>query len=313
MADSEKITGWEQAEDRDKLTIRERARLSKEEIRSYGVFLLIFLLMLYISVRGTTSDQLFNWPVVLITVLFGFMDSAAGMGFGTAVTPLLLVMGYGSLEIIPAIMIQQAFAGISTSYLHKELGNIKWQLRPPSESVKLAFILFLSGCGAAVLSITSVYFLLPVKELWIKLYVGFLLAFMGIISLFSLNGIKAYRPEKLFAYGALAGFNKGIGGGGYGPVVTLGGMLSGVPPKSMTAITALAEGLVCIVSVINWEILRHGGTAVDYGLLPSMILGSGVCIIAAPYTVRILPGKTLRKVIPAYCLIICLIHFGKMI
>ncbi len=313
MADPERITGWEEAEDRDRLTMRERARLTKEEIRSYGIFSLLFVLMLFLSVKSLSSDQLFCWPVVAITVLFGFMDSAAGMGFGTAVTPLLLVMGYGSLEIIPAIMIQQAFAGLSTAYIHKELGNISWRLKPPSESVKLALILFLSGCLAAVVSITSVYFLLPVKEVWIKLYVGFLLAFMGIISFFTLNRTKAYRPKKLFAFGALAGFNKGIGGGGYGPVVTLGGMLSGVPPKSMTAITALAEGMVCIASVINWEILRRKGTAVDYLLLPSMILGSGVSIIAAPYVVRILPGKTLKKIIPAYCLIICLVHFGKML
>ena len=313
MADCNKLKGWEKTEEQEAKSIGDRARLSLREIRSYGVFLALFCLVLFLSVRTSSNEQVFYWPVVTITILFGFMDAAAGMGFGTAVTPLLLVMGYGSLEIIPSIMIQQAFAGLSCSYIHRELGNVEWSLKPLSESVKLALILFLSGCGATVLSITSVYLLFPVGEIWIKLYVGFLLAFMGIFSLFSLNRIKEYRPGKLFAFGALAGFNKGIGGGGYGPVVTLGGVISGVPPKSMTAITALAEGMVCIVSIINWLILGSRGIQTDYLLLPSMILGSGVSIIAAPYAVRVLPGRTLKRIIPLYCLVICLIHFGKMI
>ncbi|RLB39769.1 MAG: sulfite exporter TauE/SafE family protein, partial [Deltaproteobacteria bacterium] len=46
------------------------------------------------------------------------------------------------------------------------------------------------------------------------------------------------------------GFNKGVGGGGYGPVVTVGGILSGVPVKSMLAVTAVSEGTVCVFSII---------------------------------------------------------------
>ena len=38
--------------------------------------------------------------------------------------------------------------------------------------------------------------------------------------------------QRMIFWGGLAAFNKGIGGGGYGPVVTIGGILSGIPVKT---------------------------------------------------------------------------------
>lgn len=45
-------------------------------------------------------------------------------------------------------------------------------------------------------------------------------------------------------------YSKGVGGGGYGPVVTVGGVISGVPVKSMLAVTAISEGTVSAFAII---------------------------------------------------------------
>ena len=46
--------------------------------------------------------------IILIAFIFEFMDSAAGMGFGTGLTPLLLILGYSPLQVVPTLLISQA-------------------------------------------------------------------------------------------------------------------------------------------------------------------------------------------------------------
>ena len=47
-------------------------------------------------------------------------------------------------------------------------------------------------------------------------------------------------------FGALAGFNKGVGGGGYGPVVTIGGLLSAGEAPIMTTVPSTGDQLPCV-------------------------------------------------------------------
>ncbi len=100
-------------------------------------------------------------------------------------------------------------------------------------------------------------------------------------------------------WAALAGFNKGVGGGGYGPVVTIGGLLAGVPVKSMLAVTAISEGTVSTLAVITW--------------LPSFMLATMFSAVAAPYMTRVFPEKLWKIVVPAYCLLLTAYAFYKII
>ncbi len=317
----EKIMGWEVSRqlEKDKPTVRERLIPQKSELTAAGLslslFLLLFLLACYAPgiYRDRASDipvRLINWWVVILAVVLEFLDSAAGMGYGTAITPLLMLLGYDPLQIVPAVMIQQAAAGLTTAFLHREFSNVEWRFRPLSETVRLCLIITVAGCIATIVSITAVYAVFKTAENWIRLYVAVLLIIMGVVSLVRSAKKRPYQPMKMFFFGALAGFNKGIGGGGYGPVVTIGGLLSGVPVKTMTAVTSFSEGIVCTVSVIVWLSLMKYGVNPDFILLPSMLLGSMVAVVAAPYAVKIIPQKTWNWFVPAYscCLaVFCLI------
>jgi len=46
--------------------------------------------------------------VIILAFLFETMDSFAGMGFGTGLTPLLLLMGYEPLQVVPILLISEA-------------------------------------------------------------------------------------------------------------------------------------------------------------------------------------------------------------
>jgi uncharacterized membrane protein YfcA len=331
----ENVLGWETSVTQDRLSIKERMGLSRSELKAALVSLAVLSILFVISCvlagnpfentqrissgvlnsnewLGTNHWEII-WAVVGLAIIFEFLDSSAGMGYGTALTPLLLLMGYRPMQIIPVIMIQQACAGLIGAYMHKEYGNVEWRFRPLSETVKLLLIIAGMGILAVICSITSIYAVFKLGEVWIKLYVVFLLLLMGVTALFSWNKTSVYRPRRMYFFGALAGFNKGIGGGGYGPVVTIGGLLSGIPAKTMMAITAFSEGLVCLVSIFVWFFWMNHGIVIDFILLPSMVLGSILSVIAAPYVTRVFPEVAWRVVVPIYCCVLAGVCFWKLI
>jgi len=260
-----------------------------------------------------TDNWSIVWYVVAIAMFFEFMDASAGMGFGTALTPLLLVLGFDPKQIVPVVMIQQGVAGLVGAFLHREFENVEWRFRPMSETIKLWLIIALVGCLAVAFSITAVYAYLKVAKIWIKLYVACLLVMMGLISLYQGRKERPYRPKRMFFFAALAGFNKGVGGGGYGPVVTVGGLIAGVPVKSMLAVTAISEGTVSTFAILVWLALLTSGVTIDYILLPSLMIATIFSAVAAPYMIRVFPEKLWKVVVPAYCVIVSGICFWNII
>jgi len=162
-------------------------------------------------------------------------------------------------------------------------------------------------------SITAIYALFKVAKVWIKLYVAMLLLVMGLISLYQGRKERPYKPRKMFLFAALAGFNKGVGGGGYGPVVTIGGLIAGVPVKSMLAVTAISEGTVSTFAILVWLALLTSGVTLDYVLLPSLMIATIFSAVAAPYMIRVFPEKLWKFVVPAYCCVVAAICFWKII
>ena len=335
MATNEKQMGWEVAQDleREKETILERFIPEWRQIRAalggVFVFFIVFLLGVWLAGNpfGPTvriqsdwvvahglqgNDWNIIWSVVLLAAFFEFMDASAGMGFGTALTPILLVLGFDPKQIVPAIMIQQGIAGLVGAFLHREFENVEWKFSPMSETVKLWMIIGLVGCIAVSISIVGVYKLLHVDKVWIKLYVAILLLMMGGVAVFQSRKERPYRPNRMIGFAALAGFNKGVGGGGYGPVVTIGGLISGVPVKSMLAVTAICEGTVSTFAIIVWLALLTSGVQIDYLLLPTFMIATMFSAIAAPYMTRVFPEKMWQIVVPAYCLVVAGICFWKI-
>jgi uncharacterized protein len=79
----------------------------------------------------------------------------------------------------------------------------------------------------------------------LKIYIGIMILLIGLFTLIFSKKIVRFSWTKILVLGVIASFNKGISGGGYGPLITGGQLLSGVKEKNAIAITSLAEGLTC--------------------------------------------------------------------
>lgn len=244
------------------------------------------------------------------------MDSAAGMGFGTCLAPLLFLLGYTPLQVVPAILISEAITGLINSFFNHEYKNVHFSFHPLNNTTRLTFIITLFGCIAIFASVFLSYYALKFPDVIIKTYVSILVLFMGVLGLIrlKLNNInkKISNPNNLIFFAVLAGFNKGIGGGGYGPVVTMGQVFSGVYEKSATAIVSLAEALVSIIGILTFILISLAGVEIDLVLLPSIFTGGFFAALLSPYLVRVLPNKIWKIILPIYALIIGIFSLVKI-
>jgi len=250
------------------------------------------------------SDMELILIVIILAFIFETLDSAAGMGFGTGMSPLLLSMGYSAIQVVPALLISEAITGIIDGIFDHEFKNVQFSFRPLNETTKITLSIAFFGCLATFISVFLSYYVIGFSEDLIKIYVAILVVFMGILGLLRLKlknlKVYKYKPKMLFVFSAIAGFNKGIGGGGYGPVVTLGEIFSGVYEKSATAIVSFAEGLVSITGIIVFFSISFAGVNIDLLLVPSIFTGGFFAAILSPYLVRVLPNKIWKYLIPFY-------------
>lgn len=243
--------------------------------------------------------------ILIIAFLCEYMDSSLGMGYGTTLTPVLLLFDYNPLQIVPAILVSELITGLLAGFFHHREGNVNFKPETTNfslimnqlkalgyvESFKrgvplhLKVALLLALCSI-VGTVVAVVLAINISKFWLTLYIGCLVLAMGLFILFTLNKDYPFSWKKITSLGLVASFNKGMSGGGYGPLVTGGQILSGIEGKSAVGITSLAEGLTCAVGVITYFTLAH--KAIDWRLAPIIIVGA-VCSV--PFT-----AKTVKKI-----------------
>ena len=242
--------------------------------------------------------------IVLLAFIFESMDSMAGMGFGTALSPLLLFFGYNPLQVVPAILISEAITGVVDTFFDHEFKNVQYSFRPLNNATKIGLMIAFFGCIGIFISIFLGYFAIKFPDFLIKTYVAILVLFMGIVGIIRIKlrrmDFSKSHTKLLIGFSALAGFNKGIGGGGYGPVITMGQIFSGVYEKSATAIVSFAEAIVSFAGILTFFLVSFAGVKIDLILLPSLVTGGFIAAMSAPYLVRVLPNKIWKYFIPFY-------------
>lgn len=252
--------------------------------------------------------DLYEFSVLIIVLAFlcEYIDSSLGMGYGTTLTPLLLIMGYNPLQIVPAVLLSELFTGLSAAFLHHKAKNVN--LKFGTKNFKIALVM--SACSIFG-SLIAVFIAINLSAFYIKLYIGIIVLVMGILILATLNRTFKFSWKKITSLGLLAAFNKGISGGGYGPIVTSGQILSGVNSKSAIGITSLAEGLTCLVGVITY--LAFTNHTIEWNLAPSLVVGALVSVPFAAFTVKKFKGNYLKLIVGIATVILGLVTLGKLI
>ncbi|MEM1588963.1 MAG: TSUP family transporter [Candidatus Bathyarchaeia archaeon] len=184
--------------------------------------------------------------------------------YGTLLSPLLIVAGFKPLHVVPSILVSQAIGGFSASMFHNRLKNAIFNLT--SRDSKVVFIVTSVG---VLMTFVAVSIAVVIPTVFLKLYIGLLVISMGILII----ARKRFRFswKKIGLIGVISSFNKGLSGGGFGPIVTCGQVAVGRNPKESVGATTLAEAPICIAAFLIY-VLR--GVSLNFGLIIPMCLGA---------------------------------------
>ncbi len=227
--------------------------------------------------------------LIFIAFFCELIDSTIGMGYGTTLTPILLALGYQPKEIIPAVLFSEFLTGILAGGFHHGFGNVNFRVGKQDFKV-MCVLTSLSMLGVAA----AVKIAIALPDWLIKFYVGGMVLVVGLTILRSRNRKLPFSWRRIAGLGFIAAFNKGISGGGYGPVVTGGQVLSGVRGRNAVGIASLAEGITSLAGVtLYWM----SGVSNSWHLVPSLSLGAIFSAPIAAFIVSRIPAGKLTTLI----------------
>ena len=252
--------------------------------------------------------------IIAIGFLCEYVDSTLGMGYGTTLAPVLLIIGFCPMEVVPAIFLSELITGLLAGLFHHCEGNVNFKLAttdvPDATNMlsplsyvdrfrntvplHLKIALLLAACGILG-TIAAVFVAVNIPKFWLKLYIACLVSAMGIIILVFRNKKFGFSWRKITFLGLIASINKGMSGGGYGPVVTGGQLLSGIDSKSAVGITSLAEGLTCFVGVVVYFLISE--EAITWVLAPWLIVGAIASVPLSAKSVKLVRTEKLKLAI----------------
>lgn len=242
--------------------------------------------------------------VGFIAFICEYADATIGMGYGTTLTPVMLLLGYEPIIVVQSVLIGQILGGTLGGYLHHRMGNV--QINHHSADMKI--ILMLSGFGILG-SVSAVFFAVNIDPFILKIYVGAMVLIIGVIILIKRNHQMKLNWAGLSIVAIISAFNKGASGGGYGPLITGGQLISGRNAKNAVGSTTIAEVSVCIVALITYVFIHR-----EFNI-PLIIATSAGSLIAAPfsaYTVKRMPQYNLKLIIGIVIIILGVISLAKV-
>ena len=244
--------------------------------------------------------------IAIVALICEYMDASIGMGYGTALSPILIIMGFLPLQVVPAVLLGQLVGGLAGGFFHHRLGNIKLDFRrdeaikkrlrglgymPRSVDSKVIFILAVCGFMGGL---AAVFFALNIPTVALETYIGIMVLSIGIVILVQRNRERNLSWRGLVGIGLISAFNKGASGGGYGPLVTGGQIISGREARSSIGSTTLAEAVVCIVAFVSYVVLKGD---IYWRLAAATSIGSVVAAPFAAMTVKRIDSRRLKIVI----------------
>lgn len=223
--------------------------------------------------------------ILLVAFFAAYIDSTLGMGYGTSLIAILLIMGFSPLHAVPAILLSNVIAGLFAALMHHHVGNVNFNWG--SRSLTVAIMLATCGLFGVII---ATYLALTLPPESVSIYIGIVVALMGVLIVFGHKIRSSFSWLKIGVLGIVAAFNKGISGGGYGPLVVSGQILAGIDSKKAVGITALAEGITSIAAVSLYFVVNG---IVGWELAPWLIVGSVCAVPFSAHTVKRIDAEKL--------------------
>jgi len=247
--------------------------------------------------------------IAFISFACEYMDVSIGMGYGTVLSPLLLIMGFHPLTAVPAVLLGQIVGGIVGGLTHYKVGNVQLKLVGNSLTTDAKVIIVLTGFGLLG-AISGVFLAVSISEVVLCTYIGLMVLAIGIIIIWQRNKKRAMSWTGLMGIAIVSAFNKSISGGGYGPLVTSGQIVTGRGERNSVGSTTICEVAICTVGFISYLVLTGD---ISWQLAIATSCGS---VLAAPLGAitisRVTPMK-LKVVIGITTIILGVLTLGKAI
>jgi len=234
----------------------------------------------------------------LVAVAFALevVDASFGMGYGTILTPALLLLGYEPLRVVPAVIASQLVGDFLAAFFHHQFKNVDLSFKSHDFEIGAMLAGF-----SLVGSVAAVLFALKLSKFALNLYIGLLVLIIGVVVLVSRERKQDFSWLRLLFLGSIASFNKGLSGGGYGPVVTSGQILTGVDVRAAIGITSLAEGVACISGLTAYI---WAGKQIDWLLAAMLAIGVALSTPVAALIVSKMETKYLKVIIGVLTLVL---------
>jgi uncharacterized membrane protein YfcA len=245
------------------------------------------------------------FTVMPLAFMCEFIDSSLGMGYGTCLTPVLFLIGFEPLDIVPAVLFSELVTGITATFFHHRLKNANFQLR--SKDTKVAIVL---SCFAIVGTVVGVFLAVRLPAKILKAWIGTIVVLMGIIILGTINRMPHFRWSKITILGTIASFNKSISGGGYGPLVMGGQLLSGIGVKNAVGITSLTEAVICLVGLILYYFSEK---QINWTLAAWLMAGAVLSVPFAACLLKRIPEKQGKVAVSIIVIILGCVTLGRII
>ncbi len=244
---------------------------------------------------------------VLLALLCQYMSISIGIGYGTPLTPLLLIIGFSPLQVVPAVLLSQFLAGMLGGLAHHRAGNISLDFRrddklikerlrglgylPRSVDSKVIFTLAICGVIGVLIGVLTAA---NMSEFVIETYIGVMVLLIGLAILLRRSHQGAVSWRDLMALGLVGAFNKGVSGGGYVPLVTGGQIVIGRETRSSVGSTTVAVAIVCAVGFLSYLLVEGD---IYWRLVAAACIGSIIATPFAALTVKKANTDKLRFVI----------------
>lgn len=256
--------------------------------------------------------------IFLVTIICEIIDSSLGMGYGTILSPFLILLGFPVLSVVPAILISQGLGGIIASIMHNKHKNFDLSIKKSSEKnilnrlqnfgligfirkefsddFKTVFVITSLGVLATIFS--TIIAVNISKEL-LTTYINLLVILMGLFILLKFS--FKYSSKKMLFVGLISSFNKGLSGGGFGPIVTGCQIVLGKKEKNSVACTTACEPLICFTGFASYLLLNAFS---DWTLAIILSFGAGIGGFIGPFLTKFIKKEKFRTIVGAIMLLL---------
>ncbi|MHA1793775.1 MAG: TSUP family transporter [Promethearchaeota archaeon] len=291
------------------------------------------------------SEISFLIVILIIAALLNFLDGSLGMGYGTTLTIILFVLGYEPEQVVLPILVSGLIAGSLASLFHLLLKNVSLssekhfkifsidmadvpagigndirisiESRKLSLDTKIILVFTVFGVISAVIGafFSTALYKFPLSAFIIKLYIGILVLVLGLILLLMKDKTMKFSFKKIVTLGLIAGFNKSVSGGGFGPIAVSGQMIAGREGKNAIASTSLSEAIISITGIVIYFLTDFilGGAIIDYTLIPFLTVGACITAPFASFATKKIDKDRFKKYIAIGLIILSVIIILKTI